>query len=48
MFTSEYWDVEKNNGNTFLPGRWFTLTGTDSYDVSCWKLNAAEATLPNK
>ena len=32
---AEYWQVNENNGNVFLPGHWFALTG-DMHDNSSW------------
>ncbi len=29
-------DVEINNGNTFLPGSWYTFTGGDVHDPESW------------
>lgn len=37
VFLSYDWDTGYNNGNTFLPGSWFTFTGTDPYDPASWE-----------
>jgi hypothetical protein len=38
IFHSEEWDIRSNNGNTFLPGRWFRLNGDDIFDPESWEL----------
>ena len=35
IFGSEILDVEKNNGNTFIPGPWYELNG-DPHDPDSW------------
>ena len=37
IFYSQYWDVEVNNGYTFLPGVWFALDG-DPHSPDSWKI----------
>ncbi len=34
---SEDWDIRSNKGNTFLPGRWFRLSGDDIFETENWK-----------
>lgn len=34
---SEEWDIRSNDGNTFLPGRWFRFSGDDIFDPECWE-----------
>jgi len=36
ILTSHEWSVEKNNGNTFLPGVWYAVHD-NIFDVSNWK-----------
>ena len=33
---SKAWDTDKNNGNVFEPGSWYTFTGGDPYDPDNW------------
>ena len=35
VFGSRIWDTLENNGNTFLPGPWYALSG-DMFDPSSW------------
>ena len=35
LFYSEEWNVDVNNGNTYLPGTWLILSG-DPHDESSW------------
>ena len=35
VFLSSYWDTEYNNGNTFLPGSWYSIEG-DPHDPDNW------------
>ena len=36
VYLSPDFAVAHNNGNTFLPGSWFTFSGTDPYDPESW------------
>ena len=36
ILCSEDWNTNKNNGNTFLPGKWFRFEGTDPKDEDNW------------
>lgn len=47
VIVSGDWDTEKNNGNTFLPARWFTVE-KDVRDTGNWKFIAADAVLTNE
>ena len=31
------WDIQKNNGNVFLPGPWYSVHG-DTYDMDNWEI----------
>lgn len=33
---SDVWDIRTNNGNTFLPGRWFRFSGSNIFDWNSW------------
>lgn len=37
VFYTDIWSTSRNNGNTFLPGSWYALTGHDIFDLSGWK-----------
>lgn len=37
VFYTDAWGTEINNGNTFLPGSWYALSGQNLFDVSCWR-----------
>ncbi len=37
IFHSEEWDIRSNNGNSFLPGRWFRFSGNDIFDPLNWE-----------
>ncbi len=39
VFFSPIISVEENNGNTFLPGSWFTFEGGDIHDPDNWEYN---------
>lgn len=45
IFSSSLWDVNKNNGNTFKPGTWYSVE-KDMRDKANWKLVKENATLP--
>ena len=45
VFTSHEWDIEKNEGNTFNPGKWYAVHN-DMRDVKNWKLVAENSVLP--
>ncbi|MBR5057593.1 MAG: hypothetical protein IKX04_03410, partial [Clostridiales bacterium] len=36
ILCSENWNTYKNNGNTFLPGKWFRFDGIDPHDPDNW------------
>lgn len=36
VMLSNEWNIRKNNGNTFLPGSWFTFTGGDPHNPDNW------------
>ena len=36
VFGTRIWDAKENNGNTFLPGPWYEMSG-DMFDISNWK-----------
>lgn len=37
FFNSNDYDVEINNGNTFMAGDWYRLTGDDILDLGSWE-----------
>lgn len=37
VFYTEEWQTTINNGNTFLPGIWLTLSSDDIFDTGSWK-----------
>ncbi len=37
IFHTVKWQVNRNNGNTFLPGHWFSLHGDNLFDMSKWE-----------
>ena len=37
IFYTRITDPRVNNGNTFLPGRWYALTGQNVFDTSAWR-----------
>ncbi len=37
VFYTDAWGTESNNGNTFLPGSWYALTGQNIFEVSAWR-----------
>ena len=39
---SDQWDVNKNNGNTYLPGDWYTVHD-NIFDLNNWSLYAEDA-----
>lgn len=34
---TEIWDIKLNNGDDFLPGDWYCLTGEDIFDTGAWE-----------
>lgn len=36
VMLSYEWNIRNNNGNTFLPGSWFTFTGGDPHNPDNW------------
>lgn len=38
VFYTDYWDIESNNGNKFLPGLWYKLKGHDIFETKNWEL----------
>ena len=36
VFYTDMWGTEENNGNTFLPGFWYSLKGDNIFDMSSW------------
>lgn len=44
IIDSEDWDIEKNNGNTFLPSDWYSVHD-DIWNMDNWKLAASNAVL---
>lgn len=47
ILCSDYWEVEINNGNKFLPGKWYSVHD-DMRDPSNWKVVAENSELPTK
>jgi len=47
ILCSDYWEVEVNNGNKFLPGKWYSVHD-DMRDTANWKIVAENAELPTK
>ena len=45
IFVSEMWDVNTNNGNTFIPGKWLTVK-ENIWDKNNWTYYPEETTLP--
>lgn len=45
LIGSNVWNTDKNNGNTFLPSRWYSVQD-DIWDKDNWKIVADEAVLP--
>ena len=37
VFFTRLWNVMTNNGNTFLPGSWYSLSGQNIFDAAGWK-----------
>ena len=37
IFITYDWQVSENNGNTFLPGKWFALRNQNIYEKDNWK-----------
>ena len=37
IFNTNFNSPKDNDGNTFLPGNWYALTGQDIFDVSAWR-----------
>ena len=37
IFQTDAWQVSKNNGNKFLPGKWFALYGDNLFDMDSWE-----------
>lgn len=44
IIDSEDWDIEKNNGNTFLPSDWYSVHD-NIWNMDNWKLAASNAVL---
>ena len=44
IFASGQWDVNKNNGNTYLPGDWYTVHD-NIFDLNNWSLYAEDAVI---
>lgn len=44
IFASDQWDVNKNNGNTYLPGDWYTVHD-NIFDLNNWSLYAEDAVI---
>ncbi len=38
LFFTEQWQTTVNNGNTFLPGTWLSLSGHNIFDMSSWRV----------
>ena len=36
ILSSDKWNTYINNGNTFLPGKWYRFEGSDPYDPDSW------------
>ena len=47
VLDSQIWNTNENNGNTYLPGRWF-LVKDSMLDKNNWTVVAENATLPVK
>ena len=45
IIASSDWSVSKNNGNTFLPARWYSVHDS-IWDLNNWELVAEDAILP--
>jgi hypothetical protein len=45
ILSSKYWDISVNNGNTFLPGKWYSVH-TDMRDKNNWDLVKQNDILP--
>ncbi len=37
VFYTDAWGVTENNGTTFLPGKWYSLSGSDIFDRDKWE-----------
>ena len=44
VIDSDFWSTEENNGNTFLPARWYSVKGS-MLDLSNWELVSSNAVL---
>lgn len=36
VFFTDQWNTYENNGNVFLPGKWYSFNGTDPRDAGSW------------
>ena len=45
ILASDYWRISENNGNTFLPGRWYSIHDS-IWDKSNWDIYAEDAVYP--
>lgn len=47
VFGSRQWNVDKNNGNTFLPGKWYSVHD-DMRNPDNWEVVSDDSTLPEE
>jgi len=47
VFNSREWDVEKNNGNQFLPGDWYAVKNQDMNNPDNWEKVGTNSVLPD-
>lgn len=47
IFSSRKWNVDNNNGNTFLPGKWYSVHD-DMRDKDNWEIVAKDSVMPTE
>ena len=47
IFSSSKWNVNDNNGKTFLPGNWYRVSNGNMQDVNNWTKVGTNTTLPD-
>jgi hypothetical protein len=47
ILTSSKWNVNENNGKTYLPGNWYRVSNGNMHDINNWTKVGTKTTLPD-